>query len=147
MLSDGSMGFCYGGDARSEPGMTDQVGDDWKGAVVEEDEFYELFNDFWLFQIPYDDSLRLGIGNLIASAFANVSADIDDEDHVSHVDLAFVHVVEHSFGAFSPDFVITAVAEEIGVAGVKGELTSVFNYAVKIWHWQCIDIQIFLLSL
>ena len=29
----------------------------------------------------------------------------------------------------------------------RGVKTSVFNYAVKIWHSQCIDIQIFLLSL
>ena len=91
--------------------------------------------------------MRLSIGDFIASAFADVAADIDDEDLVCHVDLAFVHVVEHGLGTFSPDFVVTAVAEEIGVAGVKGELTSVFNYAVKIWHSQCIDIQIFLLPL
>ena len=45
MLSDGSMGFCF---RRSpvRPGMTIGAGDDLKGAVVEEDEFYRLFNDF-----------------------------------------------------------------------------------------------------
>ena len=92
--------------------MTIGAGDDLKGAVVEEDEFYGLFEDFCLFQIPYDDSLRLSIGDFIACALADVAADIDNEDLVSHVDLAFVHVVEHSFGAFSPDFVITTMAEQ-----------------------------------
>ena len=33
-------------------------------------------------------------------------------DAVCHVDLAFVHVVQHLFGAFGPDFVVAAVAEE-----------------------------------
>ena len=119
-----AWGFALG-----DPGLAGddgRVGDDWKGAVVEEDEFYRLFNDFWLFQIPYSDSLRLGIGNLIASALADVTADVDDEDLVGHVDLAFVHVVEHGLGTFSPDFVVAAVAEEIGLAGVKGELKRQF---------------------
>ena len=106
--------------------MTIGAGDDLKGAVVEEDEFYRLFNDFWLFQIPYDDSLRLSIGDFIACALANVTADVDDEDFVGHVDLAFVHIVEHGLGTFCPDFVVAAVAEEIGLAGVKGELKRQF---------------------
>ena len=92
-------------------GHDGRVGDDWKGAVVEEDEFYGLFEDFCLFQIPYDDSLRLSIGDFIACALADVAADVDDEDLVSHVDLALVHVVEHRLGTFSPDFVVAAVAE------------------------------------
>ena len=33
-------------------------------------------------------------------------------DAVCHVNLAFVHVVQHLLGAFGPDFVVTAVAEE-----------------------------------
>ena len=107
-------------------GHDGRVGDDWKGAVVEEDEFYGLFEDFCLFQIPYDDSLRLSIGDFIACALADVAADVDDEDLVGHVDLAFVHVVEHRLGTFSPDFVVAAVAEEIGLAGVKGELKRQF---------------------
>ena len=107
-------------------GHDGRVGDDWKGAVVEEDEFYGLFEDFCLFQIPYDDSLRLSIGDFIACALADVAADVDDEDLVSHVDLALVHVVEHRLGNFSPDFVVAAVAEEIGLAGVKGELKRQF---------------------
>ena len=45
--------------------------------------------DWPLFQIPYGNSLRLGVGDFAPGAFANVSADIDDEDLVSHVDLAF----------------------------------------------------------
>ena len=70
--------------------------------------------------------MRLSIGDFIASALADVAADIDDEDLVGHVDLAFVHVVEHGLGTFSPDFVVAAMAEEIGLAGVKGELKRQF---------------------
>ena len=120
-----AWGFALGR-MPDQVGHDDRGGDDLKGTVVEEDEFYGLFNDFWLFQIPYSDSLRLGIGNLIARALADVAADIDDEDLVSHVDLAFVHVVEHRLGTFSPDFVVAAMAEEIGLAGVKGELKRQF---------------------
>ena len=42
-----------------------------------------------LFQVPNSNSLRLGVGDFAAGAFADVSADIDDEDLVSHVNLAF----------------------------------------------------------
>ena len=79
-----------------------------------------------LLQIPHTNSLRLGVGDFVAGAFADVSADIDDEDLIGHVDLALVHVVEHRLGTFSPDFVVAAVAEEIGLAGVKGELKRQF---------------------
>ena len=65
-----------------------------------------------LFQVPYSNSLRLGVGDFAAGAFADVSADIDDEDLVSHVDLAFVHVVKHGLGAFRPYLIVTAVAEQ-----------------------------------
>ena len=56
--------------------------------------------------------MRLGVGDFVAGAFADVAADVDDEDFVGHVDLAFVHVIEHGFGAFGPDFVVSAVAEQ-----------------------------------
>ena len=68
--------------------------------------------DWPLFQVPYSNSLRLGVGDFAAGAFADVSADIDDEDLVSHVDLAFVHVVKHGLGAFRPYLIVTAVAEQ-----------------------------------
>ena len=65
-----------------------------------------------LFQVPYSNSLRLGVGDFAAGAFADVSADIDDEDLVSHVDLAFVHVVKHGLGSFRPYLIVSAVAEQ-----------------------------------
>ena len=65
-----------------------------------------------LFQIPHSDSLRLGVGDFVTGTFAYVAADVDDEDFVGHVDLAFVHIVEHGFGAFGPDFVVSAVSEQ-----------------------------------
>ena len=66
----------------------------------------------FLFQIPHNYSLRLGIGDFAPGAFADVAADVDDEDFVGHVDLAFVHIVEHGFGAFCPDFIVSAVTEQ-----------------------------------
>ena len=69
-------------------------------------------NQLFLFKISNCNSLRLGVGDFIAGAFADVAADVDDEDFVGHVDLAFVHIVEHGFGAFGPDFVVSAVAEQ-----------------------------------
>ncbi len=56
--------------------------------------------------------MSLGICDFSPSALTDVASDVDDEDFVGHVDLAFVHIVEHGFGAFSPDFVVTAVAEQ-----------------------------------
>ena len=76
------------------------------------DSYCKCENIYLLFQVFHTNSLRLGIRNLIAGAFADVAADVDDEDFVGHVDLAFVHVVEHGFGAFCPDFVVSAVAEQ-----------------------------------
>ena len=46
MLSDGSMGVLLWWGCPIRSGMTIGAGDDLKGAVVEEDEFYELFEDF-----------------------------------------------------------------------------------------------------
>ena len=65
-----------------------------------------------LFQVHYSNSLRLGVGDFAAGAFADVSTDIDDEDLVSHVDLAFVHVVKHGLGAFRPYLIVSAVTEQ-----------------------------------
>ena len=69
-------------------------------------------NQLGLFQISYTNALRLGVGDFIAGAFADVAVDVDDEDFVGHVDLAFVHVIEHGFGAFGPGFIVSTVAEQ-----------------------------------
>jgi hypothetical protein len=37
-----------------------------------------------LFKVPYSNSLRLGVSDFAHGAFADVSADIDDEDLVGH---------------------------------------------------------------
>ena len=39
--------------------------------------------------------MRLGAGDFLAGAFADVAADVDDEDFISYVNLVFVHVVNH----------------------------------------------------
>ena len=50
--------------------------------------------------------------DLGASALADVAADIDDIDGVSHVDLAFVHVVQHLLRPFRPDLIVTGMTEK-----------------------------------
>ena len=65
-----------------------------------------------LFKVSDSDSLRLGIGDFTARAFADVASDVDDEDLVRHIDFPLVHIVEHSFGAFCPDLLVTTVTEQ-----------------------------------
>ena len=86
--------------------------------------------NLYLFQVSYSDSLRFSISNLIASALADVTADIDNEDLVSHVNLAFVHVIEHGLGTFGPDFVVTTMTEQAygdDDIAFKGEALLGFN--------------------
>ena len=71
-----------------------------------------VLTNWELFQIPHTNSLRLGISNFVTRTLANVAADIDDEDLVGHVDLAFVHIVKHGFGVFCPYLIVTAVTEQ-----------------------------------
>ena len=56
--------------------------------------------------------MRQGVVDFAARALADVSADVDDEDFVGHVDLALVHVVQHLLGALGPDFVVARVPEK-----------------------------------
>lgn len=53
-----------------------------------------------------------GVFYFAARALADIPADVDDVDAVGHVNLAFVHVVQHLLGAFRPDFVVAAMAEQ-----------------------------------
>ena len=54
----------------------------------------------------------LGICDFSPSALTDVATDVDDEDLVGHVDLAFVHVVKHGLGAFCPYLIVSAVTEQ-----------------------------------
>ena len=53
-----------------------------------------------------------GIFNLASGAAADIAAHVDDEDFIRHINLALVHIVKHFFGAFSPDLIISGMAEE-----------------------------------
>ena len=66
----------------------------------------------YLLQVSYCYSLRLCVGDFVAGAFADVTADIDDEDLVSQVDLSLVHVIQHGLGTFCPYLSVTAMAEQ-----------------------------------
>ena len=57
-------------------------------------------------------AVAAGVVDFRAGAFADVAAHVDDEDGVGQVDLAFVHIVQHLFCAFSPDLLVAAIAEE-----------------------------------
>ena len=56
--------------------------------------------------------MRQGVFDFASRALADIAAHVDDVDAVGHVDFALVHVVQHFLGAFSPDFVIAAMAEK-----------------------------------
>ena len=56
--------------------------------------------------------MRQGVIDFAVRALADVTAYVDDEDLVGHVDFALVHVVQHLLGAFRPDFIVAAVAEQ-----------------------------------
>ena len=45
-------------------------------------------------------TVLLGIFNFRPGAGVDVAANVDDVDGVGHVDLAFMHVVQHLLGAF-----------------------------------------------
>ena len=55
---------------------------------------------------------RFGIFDLRSGAGTDIATDIDHEDFISHADLGLVHVVQHLFGTFCPNLVITRVAKE-----------------------------------
>ena len=65
----------------------------------------------WL-QIPHSLSGCRGIFYFRLGAGANVSTDIYNVNFIGHVDLAPMHIVEHFFSAFRPDFVIAGMSEE-----------------------------------
>lgn len=54
----------------------------------------------------------MGIVDFGLSARTDVSPDVDDIDSIGHVNLAFMHIVQHLFDAFGPDFFVAAVTEE-----------------------------------
>ena len=54
--------------------------------------------------------MTLGIFNLRSGTGANITADINDENFVSHVNLALVHIVQHFLSALGPDFIIATMA-------------------------------------
>ena len=64
------------------------------------------------FQIAYRFASHPGVFDFRPCAGSYVSTDVYDIDLVGHVDLAFVHVVQHLLGAFRPDLIIAGVAEE-----------------------------------
>lgn len=53
-----------------------------------------------------------GIFNLRAGAAADVAADIDHVNPVSHVDLALVHVVKHLLRALGPYLIVPRMTEQ-----------------------------------
>ena len=66
----------------------------------------------WGFHVIYFLAMGFGVFYFTAGTGTNVPSRVDDVNAVSHVNLALVHVVQHLFGAFGPDFVVAAMAEE-----------------------------------
>ena len=80
--------------------------------VVIGDRFLSWPMGLQVFQVIHYFAVGFGVFNFTASALADVTANIDDEDLVCHVDFAFMHVIEHLLGAIGPDFIVAAMAEE-----------------------------------
>ncbi len=55
--------------------------------------------------------MSLGICDFSPSALTDVATDIDDKYLIGHVDLPQMHIIQHSFGAFRPHFIVSAVPE------------------------------------
>ena len=65
-----------------------------------------------ILKVIYSFAINFGILDFRPSALADVTANVNHIDGVSHVDLAFMHVVKHLFGAFGPDLVISGMSEK-----------------------------------
>ncbi len=57
-------------------------------------------------------ALRESIGNLPRGALSDIAAGVHDEDLVSHINLAQVHLVQHLLRHLRPDLSVAAVPEE-----------------------------------
>lgn len=67
---------------------------------------------YQLFEVIDFFAISMGVVDFGLSARTDVSPDVDDIDSISHVNLAFVHIVQHLFDAFGPNFIVAAVTEE-----------------------------------
>ena len=56
--------------------------------------------------------MQLRIFNLRPGAGSDIAANIDHEDLIRHIDLPLMHVIQHLFGAFRPNLIISGVTEE-----------------------------------
>lgn len=65
-----------------------------------------------IIKVFYNLPISLGVFYFRTCAFSNITTDIDDINTVCHVNLSFVHIVQHLFGAHGPDFLVATVAEE-----------------------------------
>ena len=66
----------------------------------------------YFLQIVYFFAILLGVFYFRPGALADVAANVNHVDAVGHVDLAFVHVVQHLLGAFRPYLVVSGMPEE-----------------------------------
>ena len=56
--------------------------------------------------------MRLSILYFASGTGTNIATNVNNIDRICHVDFSLVHVIEHLFCAFSPDFIITTVTEK-----------------------------------
>lgn len=64
--------------------------------------------------------------NFAAGTLADIAANVNHVNRVHHVNLPFVHVVQHLLDTFGPDFLVTAMDEQqccprgLGVSAFRG---------------------------
>lgn len=56
--------------------------------------------------------MRLGVFDFATGTLADIAAHIDDENFISHINLTLMHVIQHFFGAFGPNFIISAMTKQ-----------------------------------
>ena len=90
-----------------------------------------------------------GIGNLPCRALSDVSARIDDEDLIRHVNLGEMHLVQHLLYPVLPDLIVSAVAEEsdrydnVSLKGLSySALKRVLPQSVITLNFPCISYRI-----
>ena len=89
--------------------MNDEF-ENWKSQIVTSIQvtltlcFLKIFDGF---------SMAARILNLAPRTLAYIAAYVNNENAVSHVNLALVHVVQHFLGAFRPDFIVTKTSIKI----------------------------------
>ena len=63
-------------------------------------------------QIPHFLPRPLRVGNLLPGALSDIPANINHVDGICHVDLAFMHIIQHLLRPFGPDLLVAGMTKK-----------------------------------